>query len=476
MSWQVRRFGRRAIPFGRTAVAVMGCILACSGCNAGSDDGAGVAGAAGSTGEAGGTFGATGGTGGATGGTGGATGGTGGSTGGTGGLGNPVDCLVTPTVTGATIEVGPGKSYTSITAAAAAAHGNDLILVHAGTYSEEVPLDEAVTVAPFGDGEVWIDGECTRAHGVSIGSASVVVHCINVKNTTQASVLIGGQESANVTIEGMKLQDFDCLGTGDQNCGGVASYYAGSGTRVVGNDIRRRVRIAGDERGMPDGIWFKSTSSNRNGGGHYIAYNYISGGRDGIGGEVEADVHGAFDGNTTIEHNDIHNCDDDGIQVDGNTQHVMVRENHIQGCAIGLSLTPNLGGPLTIERNVIEDLVPGYYGNTTCFKIGANGSGLVYLTENTCQGVPGDGIEETNPGLSQIIARRNIFQVGRYVIETSSTFPAGTSFDESCMHSTDAGRFIKWAGTQYSSLAAFHAATSQEANGQQTTDCSWLNL
>src|SRR4030042_28175 len=57
-----------------------------------------------------------------------------------------------------TLEVGPG-GYATIGAAVQAAGPGDSILIHAGTYREQVNLDKQLTIRPYGDGAGTVDGE-----------------------------------------------------------------------------------------------------------------------------------------------------------------------------------------------------------------------------------------------------------------------------------------------------------------------------
>jgi parallel beta-helix repeat protein len=389
-----------------------------------------------------------------------------------------------------TLEAG-SSGYPTISAAVQAASPDDTILIHAGTYREQVDISKPLTLEPFGDGRVIIDGECQRDHGVYIGAGSgTVLQGISVKRTVKASILIDHYRPdvpppSNVTIDGMTLQDFDCRElSNDSSQGGVASYYGGSGMRITNNLIQRRAELPGSPQGYADGIWFKSGDANPSGGGHYIAGNTIIGGWDGIGGEEEFSAHGAFDKNTVIENNTIRDCWDDGIQVEGGGENIHVAANDISGCGDGAAFAAVYTGPLYIENNYVHDLRPGLYGGLFCFKTGNSSAATVYLTGNICDvdspaevGPDGgaDGIHQTNSGMFPIVSRNNTFHVGRYVFEIYE--PYG-SYDYDCMATTDPTRFVKWgtaSGTAYYySLAEFQAATGQEPNGQQTTDCSFL--
>jgi len=371
-----------------------------------------------------------------------------------------------------TLVVGAG-GYSTINAAVQAAAAGDTILVHAGTFSEQVELNKAVTLAPFGDGPVWIDGNCSRTNNIHITASNATVRGIGAKKANDASIRLDAASS--VTIDGVTVQDYNCAEGQDQLRAGVASWGGGSRLTVVNSRITRRVELSGSQLGFGNGIWIKNTGSS-SGGGHRIAGNTIVGGFDGMGGEPEDQVYGSFYKDTVIENNTVRDCWDDGIQVEGGNINVAVRDNRIERCALGIAFAPTLQGPLYIERNTILDGVSGFYGANAAFKIGDSASsvGTVYLKGNVIR-TSGDGVKQTNGGLPVIIADHNVLQVGRYVIETGDATPAGTKYDFDCAYSTDStGRFLKWSGNRYDSLAQFRSATGQEANGQETQDCSFL--
>ena len=374
------------------------------------------------------------------------------------------------------IEVGGGSGYATISAAVQAAGSGDTILIHTGTYREQVNLtSKTVTVRPYGDGPVTIDGQCTRGHGVYIGGGSgQTVRGLTITNTVEASILIENRAN-HITIDDNTLQNFDCQElSGDQYRAGVASWYGGDHITVTNNLIQRRT--SGEPRGSANGIWFKSNDSNPSGGGHYIAGNTIIGGWDGIGGEEEGSAHGTFDKDTIVENNTIQGSADDCIQSEGGDQNVRIRNNDLSGCGDGIAFARPVTGPLYIENNHIHDLVTGWYDNHFCFKVGNSGSAVTYMTGNVCEvfGSPGqeaDGIHQTNEGGTPIVSRNNVYNVSRYVFTIGwPSVPSGSSFDEDCMWTTN-DNIIKWNGNYYTSLAQFQAATGQEPNGRQAQDC-----
>jgi len=158
--------------------------------------------------------------------------------------------LLTDSSSANTLDVGPG-GYATIGAAVQAAGPGDSVLIHTGTYREQVELDKQLTLRPYGDGPVTVDGQCQRDHGVYIGSGSgMVLQGFTVKNTLAASIFI--EQASDVTIDGMTLQDFDCQTLGDVWRAGVASWYGGSNITITNNTIQ--FRTSGSPYGYADGI------------------------------------------------------------------------------------------------------------------------------------------------------------------------------------------------------------------------------
>lgn len=380
---------------------------------------------------------------------------------------------------GSTRIVGAGGQYSTISAALSASNPGDTIRVKAGRYNEQATVSrDRITLMAFGDGPVWIDGQCQRPHAVVINAHDAVVRGLSASMTTDSAILINGDTviSARATIDGTTIQDYNCADAGEQGAAGIAAYYSGPGQRITGNTISRRVDVDGPAPGQGDAIWFKSNSSHPSGGGHYIANNVITGGWDGIGGEEENDRRGGFDRDTLIEKNVIRNCADDGVQVEGGGQNVVIQDNEIVDCGTAFAAAAPLTGPVTIQRNVYRGSEPGYYGEILCLKVGNQTTALVRFLGNDCvvdwpSSVPlgtnlGKGIEQTNGGLGPLEVSGNRFSVSGYVFEFSETPPAGSAFSGDCLETSDPDRFIKWGGQLYGSLQAFQNATRQDLNGK----------
>lgn len=374
-------------------------------------------------------------------------------------------------VSAATITV----SGNSINSAIQSAQSGDTVEINAGVYKEQVDISKPITLV--GNGAVWIDGECSRKYGIQITSSSVTIKGIGVKKTQEQGIIVRNTSSSNITIEGNTVTDFNCQQTGDQYAAGIASWYGGSNIKVLNNTITARVDISGGQRIKGNGIWFKSNNDNPSGGGHTISGNSITGGYDGIGGEEEGSDRGSFDKDTVIENNTIKDCWDDGIQTEGGNVNITVKNNRIEGCGTGIAFAPNKIGPLNVLNNTIigNTSARGVHGQLMCYKIGRGGSGITYLTSNFCS-IPGtsdggDGIQQTNKGVSPIVSRKNVFTVSRYVLEITDSLPAGSSFNEDCFYTSDSGRFIKWSTGRFANLPEFQSATGHEAQGTQSQNC-----
>ena len=382
-----------------------------------------------------------------------------------------------PTPTG--LIVGPGGAYSTISAAITAAAVGDTIRVKAGTYSETATITKRLTLTAYGDGTPWVTGACTRANGIIVQAHDVVVSGMGVKQTTSAGIYINGNAinpgPARTIVSGNTIQDYNCGNAGAQNAAGISAWYAGPTQQITNNTITRRVEISQPQAGQGNGIWFKSNTSRPSGGGHTISWNTITGGYDGIGGEDEFDVRGGFDRDTTIANNTISNCGDDGIQVEGGGLNVIVQDNVINQCGIGIALATPLTGPVTVQRNTITSSVLGSLGALMCYKVGNTASGVsILIDQNACDADgsafganQGKGIQQTNtwgPGAIFTVTA-NTWNVTAYVFEFEGVPGPGSTLNNDCMYTTDPNRFAKWGGTPYNTLAGFRNATGQELQG-----------
>jgi hypothetical protein len=373
---------------------------------------------------------------------------------------------------GDTIYVGPDDQFHTISEAVEAANEGATVLVHPGTYEEQVEITKPLTLEAFGDGAAIIDGGCERENAIRIPTGSNIrLGGLTVQNTKGAAIKLGDgpddmPRPSHVVIEGMHVSDYNCLDEETQALAGIAVWYPDCCIEIRDNVIR--YRSEGAIRGRGNGIWFKSNSERPTNGGHTIVDNSITGGWDGIGGENEGDPYGGLSSDSTVANNHVRDCWDDGIQVEGGNKDIAIRDNYITRCGAGIAFAPTLIGPLYVERNVVRDMRVGLYENQFCFKVGNEGTGTTYLTENVCE-TEGDGIAQTNSGIAPIISRGNCFRVTRYVWEISDG--AVMDFDGDVLWSSDPSRFIEWAGEKYESIRDFQRATGMEGDGRESAEC-----
>jgi parallel beta-helix repeat protein len=302
---------------------------------------------------------------------------------------------------------------------------------------------------------VTLNAACQQDHNIEVERDGQVIEDMTLLNARESAVLIDGFD--NVTVRDVTISGYDCDGSGPQNEAGIACWQC-SGLTVEDVTIERAT-------GGGNGIWVKNS-----GGGNVIRDNTISGGFDGIGGEDEFSPTGSFNRDTVIEGNTISDCDDDGIQSEGGNDGVVIRDNTISGCLIGIAFAPNLAGLLNIEDNAIRDVVPRRGNDPACWKEGGVGAGTTQLLDNVCTTEQGDGFKQSGGfGHSVVIARDNCIQAGRYVIETFE--PGPLDFDGDRLWTTDPNRFIKWADSLYGSLSSFRSATGLELSGVEAEGC-----
>jgi parallel beta-helix repeat protein len=329
----------------------------------------------------------------------------------------------------------------------------------AGEYSGGVVIDKPLTLS--GDGQVWIDAACASNFGIEVSADGVTIEGVGIRNARESNVAI--DEVTGVTLDRLTLEDWNCANAESQANAGVACWYCS------GMTIRDSTMTT--SRPFGNGIWVKSTSEKPAAGGHTITGNRISGGFDGIGDEAEDDPMGGFVRDTVISDNQISNCRDDGIQVEGRDENVTVRRNTVRGCGIGIAMAPNLVGPLLIEENLLEDMVPGYYDQQACFKVGDGGDGVAELRDNVCR-TTGEGLKQTNAGLSTMNLSGNCFIVTGYAYYLTDD-PEGV-FRDNWIESTN-DLLIRWGGQIFENVQQFRQASGQESGAAMKDICERLS-
>lgn len=184
--------------------------------------------------------------------------------------------------------------------------------------------------------------------------------------------------------------------------------------------------------------------------------------------------YAGYSSNTDIYDNVMNEIGDDGISLDGVAINIRVYNNTISNYLAGISAAPLSIGPSYIFRNLLVNTnSSGWKSNSIYtpypFKFNVNSSfttDWVFLYHNTSfSDIPAcDGFLFKNYSKwNNIISRNNIYMGANYALNNHSNINP-VSFDYDNLYTTHSSKLFYWSGTTYSSLSAFTAATSQEAN------------
>ncbi len=172
---------------------------------------------------------------------------------------------------------------------------------------------------------------------------------------------------------------------------------------------------------------------------------------------------------TDIYQNLVYRAGDDGMETDGECSNVRIWGNTFHDVLVGISLAPVYTGPVYALRNLVYRTGQGnndYTGTPFKFNSGYNASGPMYLFHNTADAVmPGNnGLYIKAPGEWALIqARNNIWAGTDAALDNYNTGqPVDLDYDDLW---TSSAPLVRWDSSSYDSLAAFSAASGQEAHG-----------
>jgi hypothetical protein len=195
------------------------------------------------------------------------------------------------------------------------------------------------------------------------------------------------------------------------------------------------------------------------GSGNVIRGNRLQGMFNGI-----STVTGLGDnqGDTDIYYNWVHDIGDDGLEPEDGNINLRAWCNTVYNAQNGVSLAPIGEGPVWLLYNVIADF------REAGLKISNDTTGVVRAYHNTIV-TTRPNANALNPwtAFANISLRNNIVMGTRYVIEDYYA-PTGQGVDLAgdLLFTTDAGRFVKWQGTRYNTLAEMQRATGLEAGAR----------
>src|SRR3989344_2243040 len=215
----------------------------------------------------------------------------------------------------ATLEVGAGRTYSTIQAALNLAVAGDTVLIYAGTYAEFCTLGTDCPVTSLGADA----GGTTNIMLVNDGTPSAY---ITIKSAGDGAVIIDGQSARTYnlyalgrdyySIEGIQFKD--AVNTSLKYVGTGASPYIYNGVKITGNTFTGGAVING----------------------------------------INIDNSGAMTNNPVeIKNNTLTYslCTDTAIEVD-DAYNALIQNNTVSGCDQGIYSHPNSEGTI-IERNTV---------------------------------------------------------------------------------------------------------------------------
>ena len=246
-------------------------------------------------------------------------------------------------------------NYPTIQAAVDAAFAGDIISIKAGTYAELVRFPRSgtaqapITLRPFGDGEVVVDGQDGRAE---VCMAAQGVSYLSIKGLTLRGASLAGfyaeAPAAGITLEGLTIENivhpqsgvgygiyFYALPKEITNChirGCVIRHTSSDGILLYGRNLRTDIRnCLISFSGFQDGAWGHAVET--------VVWN------------EDGPHNGPSD--ITIEDNELANAWVQGI-VTWNAKQLLFRRNHIHHCgATGIQIEDGTSG-FVIEDNLSE--------------------------------------------------------------------------------------------------------------------------
>ena len=236
----------------------------------------------------------------------------------------------------AILEVGAGRTYTTIQAAVDAASAGDTILVYAGVYADKVLIGDS--------GGTALSEDMTKYANVVLMASGTPTDKITIKSAGDGDVIIDGQSSTDFNLYGVSRKHYVLDGLKFRNARQSSIRYVGSSAE---NLVVKNCTFEGTTSAPYDhGIELKGDNA-------YIYNNTFSL----PGSFVVIDVVDAL--NSIISHNTI-TGGDYGIYVHNYTHGTSVEFNNLTGNAGDLTgIFFRDANNITVRRNVIN----GDYSN-----------------------------------------------------------------------------------------------------------------
>src|SRR5579864_213380 len=332
--------------------------------------------------------------------------------------------------------------FCTIGKGAQVAQAGDTVDVVGGTYAGTAvnPTNSGASGSPItftASGGVTISGG-TDAFAIS-GRSYIVVNGFTVTLTTGAGISVSS--SNNITISNNTVTSAGVRTSSTTTARGIQ--LSGTTSSLVTHNT--------SDNNSDHGIYLAAGSANNT-----VSFNEAS--LNAEGWQRNANGIGAIDTGTTgnvLIGNVVHDNEDSGLQFyTGANNGVAVDNVSYNNGDHGIDNLNVTGGVLT-GNTVYHNCTSG---------INVEGTSGNYTIENN---IAVDNA--VYPAYMGISCSRRTGNIGIY-----DSAPTGTIADYNLVNLTTSGALYVWAGTAYSTIAALHTATSQEAHGLQA-DPKWVN-
>lgn len=290
-----------------------------------------------------------------------------------------LDVVSYSSASAATSAVGPGQSHTTIQSAIDAAAGKDVVLIHPGTYIENVVIDKALTVKADRHAKVVLQGH------IVVKANDVIVEGLEIT----------GWGASDPDTDGIVAEKQSGLNV--DSC--IIHAGPGSGAPIQVGTINGSLG-----RGTAAGIRIRNSSKTR------ITNNDIYGCIKGIRIQSSHSTDDTFENGTVISSNKVHDCPIDGLNVQGqyitiedcmiyDNMDVNFAKNHPDGIQFVGALNTdgyNAVQHARVLRNTIYNQTQQIFLQGTLAKRGGAGGGEnsdctdVLIANNVCYNVGGE--------------------------------------------------------------------------------------
>ncbi|KPK99342.1 MAG: hypothetical protein AMK75_06645 [Planctomycetes bacterium SM23_65] len=328
----------------------------------------------------------------------------------------------------------------------------DLILVHKGVYKGPITLTRSGTAtAPIvwraaGDGEVIIEAPADKPGLVANEREYLFFEGLTFRNAHWALVL---HNASHVTVRQCRFLNVSCGVTADYDQERLfIADCVFVGPRTWPPDKTRKV----EDRGVQ-----------LSGVGHVVAYNRISGFRDGVDTRPRLPVRGI-----DIHNNEISECTDDGIELDYSESNCRAYCNRITNVPLGISFQPSRGGPNYAVRNVLLNVGhESFKLHLTPVKPGHMTSGGVILHNTVVKKGPPFRVWSNEGPARYFYARNNLYVTRDASGAIEITCPMDHADFDYNLYAADKPfrRFAAWNRKRYDTIEDFRKATGQERHG-----------